>query len=131
MDSLDKLLAQLKVEYDPLASTPQQLKPDVLSPYISPQPKSQSIIDSILAEVKADVEAQEAVEKLQRQQELEQARIQQETIKAQQLKVLQAQAQEWLEKLDPFSPEGLWFERFAEGYPSKLAAAVEYLQYNK
>ncbi|MFM8008859.1 MAG: salt stress protein, Slr1339 family, partial [Dolichospermum sp.] len=26
--------------------------------------------------------------------------------------------------------EGLWFERFAQGYSSKLAAAIDYLQTN-
>lgn len=132
MDSIDKLLAQLKAEYDPVKSAPelQQPKPDVVPQFIPSPPKSQSIIDNILAEVKADVEAQAAAEELQKQQELEQERIRQEKIKAQQLEVLQKQAQEWLEKLDPFSPEGLWFERFAEGYSSKLAAAIEYLQNN-
>ncbi|ALF53028.1 hypothetical protein ACX27_09475 [Nostoc piscinale CENA21] len=133
MDSIDKLLAQIKAEYDPAkpTSTPQQPKPDVVPSFIStPQSKSQSIIDNILAEVKADVEAQAAAEELQKQQELEQERIRQEQIKAQQLEILQTQAKEWLDKLDPFSPEGLWFEKFAEGYPSKLAAAVEYLQTN-
>ncbi|MCC5635282.1 hypothetical protein LC593_05320 [Nostoc sp. CHAB 5844] len=130
MDSIDQLLAQLKAEYEPGKPTPQQPKPDVIPPFIPSLPKSQSIIDNILAEVKADVEAQAAAEELRRQQELEQKRIRQEKIKAQQLEVLQKQAQEWLEKLDPFSPEGLWFERFAEGYPSKLAAAIEYLQNN-
>ncbi|GBE95557.1 salt stress protein, Slr1339 family [Nostoc cycadae] len=132
MDSIDKLLAQIKAEYDPAkpAPTPQQSKPDVISPFISTPSKSQSIIDNILAEVKADVEEQAAIEELQRQQEREQERIQQEKIKAQQLEVLQKKAKEWLKKLDPLSPEGLWFESFAEGYPSKLAAAIEYLQNN-
>ncbi|MBD2492853.1 salt stress protein, Slr1339 family [Nostoc sp. FACHB-280] len=133
MDSIDKLLAQIKAEYDPAkpTPTPQQPKPDIVPPFISTPPsKSQSIIDNILADVKADIEAQAAAEELQRQQELEQERIRQEQIKAQQLELLQKQAKEWLDKLDPFSPEGLWFEEFAKGYPSKLAAAVEYLQTN-
>ena len=43
---------------------------------------------------------------------------------------LKKTAQVWLEKLDPFSPEGLWFERFAEKYESKLAAAIDYLLEN-
>ncbi|MBE9005156.1 hypothetical protein IQ259_08895 [Fortiea sp. LEGE XX443] len=130
MDSIDKLLAQLKAEYDPAKPAIQQPKPDLETPFIQPLPQSQSIIDNILAEVKADVEAQEAAEELRRQQEQEQERIRQEKIKAQQLEALQKPAQEWLEKLDPFSPEGLWFERFTEGYPSKLAATIEYLQNN-
>lgn len=181
MDSIDKLLAQLKAEYEPGKPAPQ---PDILPPITSPQSKSQSIIDNmlaevkadveeqktaedlltqteyqpgkttqlqpnlvsqlipsppkppsiidnILAEVKADVEEQEAAEELRKRQELEQERIRQEKIKAQQLEALRKPAKEWLEKLDPFSSEGLWFERFAEGYPSKLEAAIEYLQNNQ
>jgi hypothetical protein len=142
MESIDKLLAQLKAEYEepkPAQQPPpdfakpaqQPLQPDVVKPFIPSQPKSQSIIDNILAEVKADVEAQAAAEELRRQQELEQERLRQEKIKAQQLAALGKQAKEWLEKLDSFSPEGLWFERFAEGYPSKLEAAIEYLQSNQ
>jgi hypothetical protein len=34
----------------------------------------------------------------------------------------------WLEKLDPLSSEGLWFEKFAEKYSSQLEAALDYLQ---
>ncbi|MBD2451682.1 hypothetical protein H6G76_32110 [Nostoc sp. FACHB-152] len=142
MDSIDKLLAQLKAEYEEPKPTQQQppdfvkpaqqpSQPDMVKPIIISQPKSRSIIDNILAEVKADVEAQAAAEELRRQQELEQERLRQEKIKAQQLAALGKQAKEWLEKLDPFSPEGLWFERFAEGYPSKLEAAIEYLQSNQ
>jgi hypothetical protein len=47
------------------------------------------------------------------------------------LEALKNQAEDWLKKLDPFSAEGLWFERFAEGYSSKLEAAIEYLQTNE
>ncbi|MBH8561832.1 hypothetical protein I8748_06520, partial [Nostoc sp. CENA67] len=81
--------------------------------------------------VKADFATQDAALELQKQQELEQERIRQQQIKAKQLEALKKQAKEWLEKLDPFSPEGLWFERFSESYPSKLEAAIEYLQNNE
>jgi len=177
MDSIDKLLAQLKAEYEPGTTKPPviqsepktqsiidnilaevkadveeedaarelntqaedkpgkppqyQLPPDLISQFIPPEPKTQSIIDNILAEVKADVEEQQATEELRRQEELEQERLRQAKIKAQEIAALRKPAQEWLEKLDPFSSEGLWFERFAEGYPSKLEAAIEYLQNNK
>jgi hypothetical protein len=71
------------------------------------------------------------------QKDREQEQIRQEQLKAEQLQKQQFQqqkraalkktAQEWLEKLDPFSPEGLWLERFAEKYASKLEAAIDYL----
>ncbi|QIR40831.1 hypothetical protein HCG51_31865 [Tolypothrix sp. PCC 7910] len=130
MDAIDKLLAELKNEYqEPKPSQPQpQL--GIAQPAIPTSPKAASLIDSLLDEVKADFAQVDAAEELQRQQELEQERIRQEQLKAKQLAALEKQAEEWLAKLDPFSPEGLWFERFAEGYPSKLAAAIEYLQNN-
>jgi hypothetical protein len=130
MDSIDKLLAELKAEYQ--EQKPQQQQPQTISAKpISMQRKSESLIDSLLAEVKADFEQKDLAEKLQRQQELEQERIRQEQLKAKKLEELKKQAKDWLAKLDPLSSEGLWFERFAEGYPSKLEAAIEYLQTNE
>ncbi|WP_066384732.1 MULTISPECIES: salt stress protein, Slr1339 family [unclassified Anabaena] len=130
MDSIDKLLAQIKAEYDseqPQKAQPQP-QPNVIKPSSPPVSKSASLIDNILSEVQADFAAQDAAEELRKQQEIEQERIRQEQIKAKQREALQKQAKDWLAKLEPFSPEGLWFERFAENYPSKLEAAIEYLQ---
>jgi len=130
MDALDKLLSQIKAESEN-AQTQQQLqKPNIFSSVSPSQPKSLSLIDNILAEVQADFAAQDAAVELRKQQEIEQERLRQEQIKAKQQEALKQQAKDWLEKLDPFSPEGLWFERFAESYSSKLAAAIEYLQSN-
>ena len=129
MDSIDKLLAELKAEYTEPA-TPQKPPPQTKT-FIQPPPKSTSLIDNLLAEVKADFVEKDAAKELRRQQELEQERIKQEQLKAQQLDTLHKQAKNWLEKLDPLSSEGLWFERFAEGYSSKLQAAIEYLQPNE
>ena len=130
MDSIDKLLAELKAEYEEQKPQQQQPKPISAKP-MSMQRKSESLIDSLLAEVKADFEQKDLAEKLQRQQEQEQERIRQEQLKAKKLEELKKQAKDWLAKLDPFSSEGLWFERFAEGYPSKLDAAIEYLHNNE
>ncbi len=128
MDSIDKLLAELKAEYDSAAKPQQQQpKPTVGKTFIQ-SPQSASLIDNLLAEVKDDFIEKDAAEELRKQQELQQQRIQQEQLKVQQLEALQKQAKDWLSKLDPFSAEGLWFERFAEGYSSKLEAAIEYLQ---
>ncbi len=54
--------------------------------------------------------------------------VRQGQLKAKRQEGLKKEAKSWLKNLDPLSSEGLWFERFAEGYPSKLDAAVEYLQ---
>jgi len=129
MDSIDKLLAELQAEYDEPA-TPQQPPPQRKT-FIQAPPKSTSLIDNLLAEVKADFVEKDTAQELRIQQELEQERIKQQQLKAQQLEVLQKKAKDWLGKLDPLSSEGLWFEKFAEGYSSKLQAAIEYLQTNE
>ncbi|RUR85820.1 salt stress protein, Slr1339 family [Chlorogloeopsis fritschii PCC 9212] len=128
MDSIDKLLAELKAEYKEGKNEQKQSKPTQPTPSIQSPQKSASLIDNLLAEVKADFQEREHAEELRRQQELEQERIQQEQIKAKQLQDLSKFAQSWLAKLDLFSPEGLWFERFAERYSSKLEAAIDYLK---
>jgi hypothetical protein len=128
MDAIDKLLAELQTEYKQAKPTPQQPPQNIAKPSIPASPKSLSLIDGLLEDVKADFDERDQAEELRKQQELEQERVRQEQLKAKQLAALKKQAQAWLDKLDPYSPEGLWFERFAEGYPTKLAAAVEYLQ---
>ncbi len=130
MDSIDELLAQLKAEYEEVQPKQQQSTSNAAKSFIPSAPKSVSLIDNILAAVKADFADQDAAEELSRQQELEQERIRQEQLKIKQIETLRVQAKEWLAKLDPFSSEGLWFERFAERYSSKLEAAIEYLQNN-
>ncbi len=47
--------------------------------------------------------------------------------KQRQRRVLTHRAQEWLKNLNPLSEEGMWFEEFADSYPSPLEAAIEYL----
>jgi hypothetical protein len=123
MDSIDKLLAEIQAEYAEVKTQQQQPQLPTAKPFIASYHKSNSLMDNLLAEVKADLLERDAAEELKKQQELEQ-------LKAKQLETLQKQAQEWLSKLDPFSPEGLWFEHFAEAYSSKLEAAIEYLQPN-
>ena len=130
MDALDKLLSQIKAEYENEQTQQQLQKPNIFSSLSPTEPNSSPLIDNMLAEVQADFAAQDAELELRKQQQLEQARLRQEQIQARQREAIKQQAQNWLEKLDPFSPEGLWFERFAQNYPSKLAAAIEYLQSN-
>jgi hypothetical protein len=117
MDSLEQLLTELKAEYG--LTKPKQT---------SNLPKSDFLIDKLLAEVKADFAEIDAAEASVKQQELAQEKTRQEKINAQKISVLQSHIQEWLTNLDPLSSEGIWFEKFAENYPSKLAAAMEYLE---
>jgi predicted ribosome quality control (RQC) complex YloA/Tae2 family protein len=134
MDEIDKLLQDLKEDYS--ESKPKQQLPknnnssSNSSNYYSnltKSTKSTSGIDKMLDDVKADFQQKDLAEELQRQQEIEAEKICQEEIKLKQKEALKKQAQVWLEQLEPLSQEGLWFEQFAEGYPSKLEAAIAYI----
>ena len=123
MDEIDRLLSQLKTENE----QPQPAKPNPQPPAAA---QSSGAIDRLLEQVKSDYDRQD-----REQEEIRQAQLKAEQLKQQQLQQekreeLKKTAQVWLEKLDPFSPEGLWFERFAEKYESKLAAAIDYLLEN-
>ncbi|MEH2161035.1 MAG: hypothetical protein V7K38_08285 [Nostoc sp.] len=131
MDSIDKLLAELQSEYKEVQPKQQQSKSTTAKSFIPSSPKPASFMDNLLAEIKADFAEEDAAIELKKQQELEQERICQEKLKAKQLEALKVQAKEWLAKVDPLSSEGLWFERFAESYSSKLEAAIEYLRNNE
>ena len=96
----------------------------------SPTAKSDVFVNNLLADVQADILAKDAAEQLRKQEELTQEKILQEKLQAKQREALQKPAKKWLAKLDPLSSEGMWFERFAEGYPDKLTAAIDYLQTN-
>jgi hypothetical protein len=175
MDSIDKLLAEIKTEYTEPQTTPKSnnltpvtldlpvTKSDVLidnllsevqaefaenkiqgiqyqpTPHYhlppiefihSPATKSDVFVDNLLADVQADLAKKDAAEELRKQEELALEKIRQEKLQAKQRKALEKPAKAWLAKLDPLSSEGLWFERFAESYPDKLTAAIDYLQTN-
>ena len=145
MDPIDKLLSELQVEYQQSANSQaektqeeeeekqvnqvKKINLDLSAPSSSLFESSSKgdAIDNILSEVKKEIEEKQLLEEEQKQQAIAEERIQQEEIRAQKLEALKGQAQEWLEKLEPLSPEGMWFESFAQSYPSKLEAAIEYL----
>lgn len=134
MESIDDLLAELKAEYQP--EKPQILPKQPQKPVIPQIPTvtrknytgKPSQTDFLLQQIKAEYEEQEKAEKFKKEEELQQEQIKQQQILNQQKKALKKQAEEWLKKLDPLSEEGLWFEEFAYKYPSKLEAAIDYLQ---
>ncbi|MFO5472578.1 MAG: salt stress protein, Slr1339 family [Dolichospermum sp.] len=129
MDSIDKLLAEVKTEHTEPKNTPPQANLNPVKVVLSTN-KSDLLIDKLLSDVQADFLEKDAAEALRKQEELIQEKIRQEKLKAKQREALEKPAKEWLAKLDPLSSEGLWFERFAQGYPAKLAAAIDYLQTN-
>jgi hypothetical protein len=105
----------------------------------SPQKSLSAAEESLLAQVKAEFEEQEQVEEVKRQQQLKEEQLRQERQlreeqrRAQQRRqrkreALTQEAMEWLKNLNPRSEEGLWFEEFSYSYPSKLEAAIDYLE---
>ena len=154
MESIDDLLAQVKAEYQEQAQGKQsqkqplfqeeEFKPSVsVPPTYQPQPSQQNWIspaeESLLAQVKAEFEEQKRAEELKRQQQEREEQLRKEQQeREEQLRVeqrrqrrreaLTQEATEWLKKLNPRSEEGLWFEEFSYSYPSKLEAAIDYLE---
>lgn len=153
MDSIDKLLAQIKAEYQesdqpekPKKQQPLPKKEASLDSILSecgaaepinkqvtpqfnqPTSKNAASLNSILNDLKADYEAQERSEQQLRLEQLKAEEREQQQLKQQKLEKLQQRAIAWLKQLDPLSSEGLWFENFAEKYSSKLEAAIAYLQ---
>jgi hypothetical protein len=155
MDSIDKLLAQIKAEYqesdkpeqpkkqqpipkkeaalDSLLSEVEAAEPinKQSSQFNQPPAKNAASINSLLSDVKADYEAQDRAEEQLRLEEFKAEKQRQQQLKQQNLEKLQQNAIAWLKQLDPLSSEGIWFEKFAEKYSSKLEAAIDYLQTNE
>ncbi len=126
---IDKLLSEVQADFAENKTVPQNNLPPIQFIH-SPVTNSDVFVDNLLADVQADLAEQDAAEQLRKQEELIQEKIRQAKFQAEQKKALENPAKQWLAKLDPLSSEGLWFERFAEGYPDKLAAAIDYLQTN-
>jgi phage-related minor tail protein len=150
MESMDDLLAQVKAEYlKPKLTKPQEQSlierelnsvelPTVQPKYIN-QPGKSLAEDSMLAEIKAEfAEKQRAEETKKQQQKQEEQKQKEQQLKEEQNRLQQREKQkkealtkeatEWLKKLNFRSEEGLWFEEFAYSYPSKLEAAIDYLE---
>ena len=149
MESIDDLLAQVKAEYQNPKIQPtkeQSLLEELNSveyPTVQPkawnQPTKSLIEDGLLAEVRAEFEEQQQAEEIKKQQRQREEQLQKEQqAKAEQIRLQQQEQQkkealtkeasEWLKNLNFRSEEGLWFEEFAYSYPSKLEAAIDYLQ---
>lgn len=125
MDSIDDLLAQLKAEYEQQNKT----QPPTVSKQLPPPTSKQAtVIDDLLSQVKADYEEKDQIDAQLKEEQQKAEWLKQQQLKKQKLEALTPRAKEWLEKLEPLSSEGIWFEKFSQGYPSKIAAAIDYLQ---
>jgi hypothetical protein len=95
--------------------------------------------EALLGDIKIEFKERERAEELKRQQQIKEEQLKKEQqIREEQLRVqqreqrrreaLSQEANEWLKQLNPRSEEGRWFEEFSYSYPSKLEAAIDYLQ---
>ncbi|WP_341737485.1 hypothetical protein [Microcoleus sp. CAWBG640] len=155
MESIDRLLAELRAEYQESQKKSADLKSQrMVQPEPSLQattaPSSQVIetygknldldnLDSDLAQIKAEYQAQEQAEEVAKQEQLlaedEAQNKAQKTLKQepQQVEVKThrekvRQAQVWLKNLSKDSDERFWFDQFAFKYSSRIDAAIDYLQ---
>ena len=84
--------------------------------------------EDLFAEVKSNFEVkQSATANRNYEQTIDDVRHEEQQRQRQE-KALRTQAQKWLKNLNPHSDEGIWFEEFAYSYPSRLEAAMDYLQ---
>lgn len=135
-DPLDDALADLEQQFrvgKPLAGSPPSPdvpRSDALGP--APSPAADSL-DAALATLTSQFPATTPPEpNLDRALDDQTLQMRQQQHRAwgaaQKQKVLEQRAQAWLDELDPYSDEGLWFTEFAASYPSALVAAIEYLR---
>ncbi len=134
---LDSLLANVKSEFEEgkdvsvknhrsgFDSLLSEVKSDINKSGFSPSKNSYSASRKMRfgAENKVFAEIREEIKEQEQQEE-----VRQEKLRQQQLIEIEKQAESWLKQLDVDSEEGLWFEEFAYAYPSKLAAAIDYLK---
>ncbi|MEG4855980.1 hypothetical protein QUB75_00185 [Microcoleus sp. K1-B6] len=155
MESIDRLLGELKAEYQ-ASQKNAELKTQAPVPAQAPSNSTfktsdinlyASPLDKDLAQIKAEYEAQNKAQEaasqqplkaeheaqnqaqevaLQEQQPAEKVAGQQLDVQTHRQKVRQAQV--WLKKLDKNSDEGYWFDQFAFKYSSRIDAAIDYLQ---
>ncbi len=127
--SLDQLLGQIQGTSQPIASpsgrSPTPPTPDPLPPLTPPRDPA---LDELLGSLKTTYQQQEAAAERDRQQALAAERQRQREQEAAERVAFAQQAQAWLSKLDPLSADGLWFNQFAERYPSRLEAAIDFLR---
>ncbi|MBW3584754.1 MAG: hypothetical protein KY448_02640 [Cyanobacteria bacterium 0813] len=155
MESINRLLAELKAEYQAsqkIADLKSQASVQAQAPSTrtfttSDINLSARPLDKDLAQINAEYEAQnkaqevasleplkaehEAQNKVQEVASLEPqpaGKVAGPPLDVQTRRQKVRQAQVWLKKLDKNSDEGYWFDQFASRYSSRIDAAIDYLQ---
>jgi hypothetical protein len=101
---------------------------DVKSKFVEQknQKRTPKLNDSKLTEIQSQYQHKKTQTQVTKPLDIE-AIKKEELNKQRRRKALVKQAEQWLNKLDPYSDEGFWFQQFAESYESKLEAAIDYL----
>ncbi|WP_341733778.1 hypothetical protein [Microcoleus sp. EPA2] len=147
MESIDRLLAELRAEYQESQKKSAELKSqqrvqaEPSLPAIETSGKNLDLdnFDRDLAQIKAEYQAEDQAEDFAKQerllaeneaqnkaQKILQQEQQQVEVKTHREKVRQAQV--WLKNLSKDSDERFWFDQFAFKYSSRIDAAIDYLQ---
>ena len=123
---LDDLLTQVRAEFD--SQPPSQLKSNQSRPSSNHRNSSTQNDEDFFATVQSKFEQKKQTQASQSyEQSVNEVRLEEQR-KQRKQRSLVRQAKEWLSNLDPHSEEGLWFEEFAYSYPSRLEAAIDYVE---
>jgi hypothetical protein len=123
--SIDNLLAQIEVEGKTSGRAPTGWQG---SPSQSRSPQGSGSFDELLTGVKEEFEGRDRLEREEHERAERERAEEERRRREQQRQKVAKKAQEWLKQLDPYSDEGFWFGQFAEGYASRLEAAIDYLE---
>lgn len=131
--SLDQLLGQIQGGSQSMGQPESQRSPTlptppVPDPLLPLTPPRDPGLDDLLGSLKTTYQQQDAEAERDRQQALAAERQRQQAQEAAERAAFAQQAQDWLSKLDPLSADGLWFNQFAERYPSRIEAAIDFLR---
>ena len=144
MESIDRLLAELKAEYQASQKNAELKSQPAVQEAQAPLPPAvlrsneafkradlnlyAGAMDKDLAQIKAEYEAQNKAQEVVslEHQPADKVAVPQLDVQTHRQKVRQAQV--WLKKLDKDSDERYWFDQFAFKYSSRIDAAIDYLQ---
>lgn len=143
MESIDRLLAELKAEYQASQKNAEKKSQPAVPEAQAPLPPAvlrsneafkkadlnlYAAADKDLAEIKAEYEAPNKTQEAVSLEQQPSAKVAEPQLDVQTHRQKVRQAQVWLKKLDKDSDERYWFDQFAFKYASRIDAAIDYLQ---
>lgn len=123
---LDDLLTQVRAEFE--NQPPSKSQSSQFSQQCQQKHSDNQNDEDFFATVQSKFEQKKQTQVTRSYEEsVNQVRLEEQK-KQRKQKSLIRKAKEWLSNLDPHSEEGIWFEEFAYSYPSKLEAAIDYVE---